>query len=395
MDPLETETAQLLGEPRRAQRRRSGEDPDRGVPAADDVLRRGGRQPDQFRRAGCSGTGRRPTAGRGEQPTSRSWPASSAACRRCIAKDGGAFPDPILNLTWNYRRSGRSASRTSSRRRSTATRSGRDGPPIRRKVLLHAGQQLDGLRAAARRRQDGVRLLDLHAAAIPSTATSMARRDTADPREQGLAPNWAFSWPANRRILYNRASSDPAGKPWNPAKALIAWNGTRWAGIDVPDFAPTTQAGGRRRAVHHEPGRHRRGCSRATRCAKARSRSTTSRSKARSPNLLHPEGRAPIRWRACSRTTARRSATPTKFPYVGTTYRLTEHFHFWTKHAHDQRDPAAGGVRRDRRGAGEGERASARATGCACRSNRGSVKAQGLRHQAHQADAWSTASRCT
>ena len=50
----------------------------------------------------------------------------------------------------------------------------------------------------------------------------MARRDATDPREQGLAPNWAFSWPANRRIMYNRASADPSGKPWNPAKPVIA-----------------------------------------------------------------------------------------------------------------------------------------------------------------------------
>ena len=69
----------------------------------------------------------------------------------------------------------------------------------------------------------------------------MARRDATDPREQGLAPNWAFAWPFNRRILYNRASADPSGKPWNPEKPLIAWNGTAWTGIDVPDFVPTSK----------------------------------------------------------------------------------------------------------------------------------------------------------
>ena len=64
----------------------------------------------------------------------------------------------------------------------------------------------------------------------------MARRDASDPREAGIAPNWAWAWPANRRILYNRASADPSGKPWNPAKSIIEWNGAKWVGLDVPDY---------------------------------------------------------------------------------------------------------------------------------------------------------------
>ena len=50
----------------------------------------------------------------------------------------------------------------------------------------------------------------------------------------GIFPNWSWCWPVNRRILYNRASVNPAGKPWNPAKAVIAWEGGKWVG-DVPD----------------------------------------------------------------------------------------------------------------------------------------------------------------
>ncbi len=50
----------------------------------------------------------------------------------------------------------------------------------------------------------------------------------------GLFPNWAWCWPVNRRIIYNRASVDPTGKPWNPDKALIAWENGKWVG-DVPD----------------------------------------------------------------------------------------------------------------------------------------------------------------
>ena len=58
-------------------------------------------------------------------------------------------------------------------------------------------------------------------------------------REQSLvAPEWGWAWPANRRILYNRASADPDGKPWSERKALVWWDAEQghWTGHDVPDF---------------------------------------------------------------------------------------------------------------------------------------------------------------
>ena len=64
----------------------------------------------------------------------------------------------------------------------------------------------------------------------------MARRDNSDPYGIGQTLNWAWAWPANRRILYNRASCDPAGKPWNPKRKLVSWNGKAWSGADMPDI---------------------------------------------------------------------------------------------------------------------------------------------------------------
>src|SRR5207248_10204034 len=63
-------------------------------------------------------------------------------------------------------------------------------------------------------------------------------RGTDDPSGLGVYPNWAWSWPANRRVMYNRASCDPAGKPWDPERRQVWWNDSagRWAGHDVPDF---------------------------------------------------------------------------------------------------------------------------------------------------------------
>ena len=56
---------------------------------------------------------------------------------------------------------------------------------------------------------------------------------------------WGWAWPANRRILYNRASADPEGKPWSERKRYIWWDAeqNRWTGRDVPDF-PVDRAPG-------------------------------------------------------------------------------------------------------------------------------------------------------
>jgi formate dehydrogenase major subunit len=64
-----------------------------------------------------------------------------------------------------------------------------------------------------------------------------ARRDksqTAMQERVALFPNWAWAWPVNRRVLYNRASVDMNGKPFNADKAVIAWEDGKWVG-DVPD----------------------------------------------------------------------------------------------------------------------------------------------------------------
>jgi formate dehydrogenase major subunit len=60
-----------------------------------------------------------------------------------------------------------------------------------------------------------------------------------------VAPEWGWAWPANRRLLYNRASADPDGNPWSEAKAYVWWDGDagQWTGHDVPDFEKTKPPG--------------------------------------------------------------------------------------------------------------------------------------------------------
>ncbi len=66
----------------------------------------------------------------------------------------------------------------------------------------------------------------------------MARRELKDPTGIGLYSEWAWCWPVNRRIIYNRASCDTKGRPWNPKRAVIEWDGKSWVG-DVPDYGKT------------------------------------------------------------------------------------------------------------------------------------------------------------
>ena len=247
--------------------------------------------------------------------------------REMYRKEGGAFPDPILNLSWNY------TDPTSPDPEELAKDMNGytfvDLKDASGAVALRSGQLLDNF---GQLRDDGTTSSGcwIFTGCYTEKGNQMARRDASDPREQGLAPNWAWAWPANRRIMYNRASADPAGNPWNPAKPLIRWNGSRWVGIDVPDYGPTTKPSdgvgpfimnteglGRLFALdqmvegpfpeHYEP------------------------FESPVPNVLHPK----VQSNPVARVFADDRAafgTASDFPYVATTYRLTEQFHFWTKH---------------------------------------------------------------
>jgi formate dehydrogenase-N alpha subunit len=248
--------------------------------------------------------------------------------RELYRKEGGAFSDPILNLTWDYTEP--TDPNPEELAKDMNGRALTDIKDASGAVTVAAGKLLDGF---AELRDDGTTTSGcwIFAGCFTEKGNQMARRDATDPREQGIAPNWAWAWPANRRILYNRASADLAGKAWNPNKPIIEWNGTHWAGIDVPDYTPTTKpsdgvgpfimnAEGLGRLFardlmvegpfpeHYEP------------------------FESPSENVLHPK----VRSNPAARVFADDMAAFGKasdFPYVATTYRLTEHFHFWTKHA--------------------------------------------------------------
>src|SRR5207247_3768625 len=69
-----------------------------------------------------------------------------------------------------------------------------------------------------------------------------ARRTSADPLRLAMFPEWACTWPAKLRVMYNRASADKDGKPRDPTRPAIVWNGEKWVG-DVPDIKPDSPPG--------------------------------------------------------------------------------------------------------------------------------------------------------
>ena len=82
----------------------------------------------------------------------------------------------------------------------------------------------------------------LYSGVFPKEDDNRARSRRPDgPEGPGTHQDWAWTWPANRRNMYNRASADPDGKPWSERKRLLHWDEEeqKWVGPDVPDFEPT------------------------------------------------------------------------------------------------------------------------------------------------------------
>jgi formate dehydrogenase major subunit len=243
-------------------------------------------------------------------------------------KDGGAFPDPVLGLNWPYRLPVPSPDELAREMNGSAVEDITD-PKDPSVVVMRAGQLLDGF---AQLRDDGKTTCGcwIYSGCYTEKGNQMARRDTSDPYESGLAPNWAWAWPVNRRILYNRASCDASGKPWNPRHKVIEWSGKQWIGADVPDYPPLVKPEAGMNPFIMNP----EGVSRLfTRGMMRDGPFPEHYEPFESPvaNPLHPNvGPNPVA--RVFKGDMEVFGKASDFPYVATTYRLTELFHFWSKH---------------------------------------------------------------
>jgi formate dehydrogenase-N alpha subunit len=250
--------------------------------------------------------------------------------RELYKKEGGKFPDPILNLAWGYTNPNNPSLSEVAKEINGKALADLEDPKTNQQIK--AGQQLPGF---AWLKDDGTTTSGnwLYCGSWTEAGAQTQRRGTDDPSGLGIYQNWAWSWPANRRVLYNRASCDPSGKPWDPSRAQVWWSesGQKWAGNDVPDFKADSNPkdhmgpfvmipeGVGRLFVplgaladgpfpeHYEP--------------------------IESPiaNPLHPK--------QSNNPVVKKYTTPMDkygtgdqgFNIVCTTYRLTEHYHYWTK----------------------------------------------------------------
>ena len=150
--------------------------------------------------------------------------------RELYKKDGGAFPDPILNLKWDYM-----TDHKFDPHKVAKTINGYfladvtiDGTVYKKGTLVPAfGMlQVDGTTSSG---------TWVYCGSYTEKGNMAARRSKQDaPNNIGLYPEFAWAWPVNRRIIYNRAAVDPAGQPWDAKDWVIKWDGTKWVG-DVPD----------------------------------------------------------------------------------------------------------------------------------------------------------------
>jgi formate dehydrogenase major subunit len=194
------------------------------------------------------------------EPIGESWPDGEIMnelyfrVKTLYQKQSGRFPEPIVNLTWNYGE--------------------KDASGKVKEVNIHnVAKEINGyyLEDVYDKTQTPPKLLGkkgdlcasfVHLQADGSTSCGcwiysqsytqkegkiinmMARRGKKDPTGLGMYPEWAWAWPVNRRIIYNRASVDPQGKPWDAKRIVVKWDPVKedpaskkpgtWVG-DVPD----------------------------------------------------------------------------------------------------------------------------------------------------------------
>jgi len=131
---------------------------------------------------------------------------------------------PILDLVWDYPTAGALMEPSTEAVLREINGTGPDGAP------LSSYEQL---------RDDGSTSCGCWIyCGVFADGVNQAARRTPRSAQNWTGAQWGWAWPANRRVLYNRASADPEGKPWSQRKALVWWDAQtgRWVGHDTPDF---------------------------------------------------------------------------------------------------------------------------------------------------------------
>ncbi|HTR23629.1 MAG TPA: formate dehydrogenase-N subunit alpha [Terriglobales bacterium] len=250
--------------------------------------------------------------------------------RDLYKKEGGKFPDPVLNASWAYTNPYNPP--LSEIAKELNGKALADITDPKTNTTIKAGQQLPGF---AWLKDDGTTTSAnwLYCGSWTEAGAMMQRRGTDDPSGLGIYPNWGWSWPMNRRVLYNRASCDLDGKPWDPSRRQVWWDEAKqsWAGNDVPDFKPDSNPKDHMGPFIMNPEGIGRLFVPIGGIADGPFPEFYEPIESPIANILHPkQSNNPI--------VKRYKTDFDKYAPVGgdynvicTTYRLTEHYHYWTK----------------------------------------------------------------
>lgn len=234
---------------------------------------------------------------------------------KALYEKDGVYPGPITDLDWNYGNGhepdidlvARECNGQFTRDTVVKGKSFKKG----QQVPSFAYLQADGSTTSGNW---------LYCNSYTEKGNMMMRRGQEDPTGMGFYHNWSWCWPVNRRVLYNRASVDLNGKPWNPKKPVIAWNKLtrKWEG-DVPDggWVPMSEDGTKSPFIMIAEGYGR----------------LFAAGLADGPLPEHYEPmESPVRNLMTRQQSNPAVAIPGKidnsgkFPYIGTTYRVSEHW---------------------------------------------------------------------
>jgi len=164
--------------------------------------------------------------------------------RELYRTEGGVFPEPIVNLNWPDKWDVEQIAREvngyflkdvtidKGTPKETTFKAGTLVPSF-------ANLQADGSTSSRNWLYTG--------SYTDKDGNKLKKRDLSQTDLQakiGMFPNFSWCWPVNRRILYNRASVDLNGKPWDPTRVVMEWDGEKWVG-DVPDGGQPPMATGK------------------------------------------------------------------------------------------------------------------------------------------------------
>jgi formate dehydrogenase major subunit len=244
--------------------------------------------------------------------------------KKLYDKEGGAFPEPIVNLWWDYGYPEVDAHKVAKEINGYFMEDKTvKGKTYSKGTLVpsFAFLQTDGSTCSGNW---------LYCNSYTEKGNMAARRSTKDaPNGIGLYPEWAWAWPVNRRIIYNRASVDENGQPWDKNHWVIKWQNGKWVG-DVPDggWPPLSNAAKTRYAFIMKPEGHAHifGPGRADgpfpehyepyECPIEKNLMSSQKINP-TIKILSPETNTPL--------DVAFSCDP-RFPIVATTYRMTEHW---------------------------------------------------------------------